>query len=125
MDIFDALADPVRRAVLLQLVGGPARVVDLAAPQPISRPAISRHLRKLTDVGLVEAEDLGRERHYSLRTEPLATVDTLLRGLRSADRRAPISHRALDALETEVRRTARESRTRPTEPVPTQRRETA
>ena len=45
---------------------GPARVVDLAAEHPISRPAISKHLRLLTEAGLATAEDHGRERHYRL-----------------------------------------------------------
>ena len=66
MDPFAALADPVRRELLRTLAAGPARVVDLAAAQPISRPAVSKHLRVLVDGGLVEAESRGRERHYSL-----------------------------------------------------------
>ncbi len=64
MDPYAALADPVRRAVLRQLAGGSARVVDVAAEHPISRPAVSRHLRVLADAGLVAADDRGRERHY-------------------------------------------------------------
>ena len=52
----------------------PMRVVDLTARQSISRPAISRHLRLLTEAGLLEVEQHGRERHYALRTEPLREV---------------------------------------------------
>ena len=114
MDAFGALADPVRRALLEELVTGPARVVDLAARHPISRPAVSRHLRVLTDAGLVGATDRGRERHYALQPAALAPVRELL------DRLSPpsgprvtgrLSTNALDALETEVRRTSRDRRT--------------
>uniref|UniRef100_UPI0011BAA62E metalloregulator ArsR/SmtB family transcription factor n=1 Tax=Escherichia coli TaxID=562 RepID=UPI0011BAA62E len=59
MDPYAALADPVRRALLRQLAAGPARVVDLAAAHPISRPAISRHLRLLGEAGLVAADSHG------------------------------------------------------------------
>ena len=50
------------------------RVVDLAARQSISRPAISRHLRLLTEAGLLDVEQQGRERHYVLRAGPLRRV---------------------------------------------------
>jgi DNA-binding transcriptional ArsR family regulator len=108
MDVFTALADPLRRELLTRLAAGPARVVDLAAEHPVSRPAVSRHLKVLTEAGLVEADDLGRERHYRLRTAPLSEVNDYLARLR----RTPIvPESALDALETEVRRTTRERRT--------------
>lgn len=111
MDVFEAIADPVRRAVLLRLVDGPARVVDVAADHPISRPAISRHLRVLGEAGLVSAEDRGRERHYSLHPGPLDEVtDFIARLSARGQRRPPVSAQALDALDTEVRRTARERR---------------
>ena len=47
-------------------------MVDLAADHAISRPAISRHLRLLSEAGLVTAEDRGRERHYRLERTGLA-----------------------------------------------------
>lgn len=105
MDAFAALADPVRRDLLLRLACGPARVVDLAADHPVSRPAISRHLRVLGEADLVEAEDRGRERHYVLAREGLAPVAALLRELRG-----PVPEHLLDGLELEVRRTGRERR---------------
>ena len=108
VDVFSALADPVRRELLTRLAAAPARVVDLAADQPISRPAISRHLRVLTDAGLASATDAGRERHYALRTEPLTEVDELLGRLRG--HRPPVSQQTWDALATEVARTARDRR---------------
>ena len=82
------------------------RVVDLTAQQSISRPAISRHLRLLTEAGLVEVEQHGRERHYALRTEPLRVVREYLD--RVAAPAARLTPGALDALDTEVRRTSRD-----------------
>ncbi|MEG9224577.1 ArsR/SmtB family transcription factor [Aeromicrobium sp. Sec7.5] len=107
MDVFAALADPLRRELLTRLAAGPVRVIDLAAEHPVSRPAISRHLKVLTEAGLVEADDLGRERHYRLRPQALTEVRTFVASL---ERRPPIPESALDALETEVRRTSRERR---------------
>lgn len=108
MDVFGAIADPTRRELLLRLAQAPARVVDLAAGHPVSRPAISKHLRILSDAGLVRAADRGRERHYALDTAPLAEVSELLSALTSS--RPPISERHLDALTTEVRRAGRDRR---------------
>ena len=107
MNVFAALADPLRRELLTRLAHGPARVVDLAAEHPVSRPAISRHLRLLAEAGLVGADDVGRERHYRLRTEPLDDVGRFIDQLTPAP---PVPEAALDALETEVHRTRRERR---------------
>ncbi|MGZ5400429.1 MAG: ArsR/SmtB family transcription factor [Nocardioides sp.] len=105
MDSFTALADDVRRALLLRLAAGPGRVVDLAADHPISRPAVSRHLRVLEQAGLVTVEDRGRERHYALDRAGLVPVGQLL-----ADLAGPVhlDPRLLDGLDLEVRRTVRE-----------------
>ena len=102
MDVFEALADPVRRALLAELATGPSRVIDLAARHPISRPAISRHLRLLSEAGLVTATDRGRERHYALDAAALDPVQDLL--YRLADTVRTAGDEALDALDTEVRR---------------------
>lgn len=110
MDAFSALADPVRRAILLRLAQGPARVVDLAADHDISRPAVSKHLRLLGEAGLVTADPRGRERHYRLVPEGLAPVRELLDGLTAPRGRFPET--VLDALDLEVRRTTRERRGR-------------
>jgi DNA-binding transcriptional ArsR family regulator len=116
MDAFDALADPVRRSLLEQLASGPVRVVDLAAGHPISRPAVSRHLRVLSEAGLVSATDHGRERHYALVPAALAPVSGLIDRLVAAPANR-LSENALDALETEVRRAGRDRRTsRTTDP---------
>lgn len=108
MDAFGALADPVRRSILAQLAVGPHRVVDLAETRPISRPAISKHLRLLLQAGVVEVTDRGRERCYALEPAGLAVVQEYVEGL--VVRAAPIAPHALDALDTEVRRTARDRR---------------
>jgi DNA-binding transcriptional ArsR family regulator len=111
VDVFAALADPVRRSLLEEVADGPVRVVDLAASRPISRPAVSRHLRVLTEAGLVTATDLGRERHYALAPAGLAPVTDLVERLVLAG--TPVTAQGLDALATEVRRTARDRRTNP------------
>ncbi|MGY0499951.1 ArsR/SmtB family transcription factor [Nocardia sp. FBN12] len=111
MDVFEALADPVRRDLLCRLADAPARVVDLAAEYPISRPAISKHLRILTDAGLVRAESHGRERHYRLARAGLAPLHDYLEQLQPT--RLPIPEHALDGLDLEVRRTTRERRATP------------
>ena len=131
MTVFDALADPVRRRILRILVDGPRRVVDLqrvlSEQRPLSRPAVSRHLRVLGEAGLVEATETGREHHYRLDTAPLAEVRDLLDELRATSvdlaARAPIQASMLDALDTEVRRTRRDRRR--TAPPPPNARDTA
>ena len=105
MDVFEAIADPVRRDLVLRLRQAPARVVDLAAGHDISRPAISRHLRVLGEAGLVSAEDRGRERHYRLEPAGLAPVRAFLRALDPAHR---FAESVLDGLDLEVRRTVRD-----------------
>ncbi|HEU4513767.1 MAG TPA: metalloregulator ArsR/SmtB family transcription factor [Nocardioidaceae bacterium] len=111
MDVFEALADPVRRDILRRLSRGPARVNDLAAEHPVSRPAISRHLRVLREAGLVEADHAGRERPHRLVTGGLTPLRELLTEL--APTTPPFADSALDGLELEVRRTTRERRTAP------------
>jgi DNA-binding transcriptional ArsR family regulator len=85
--------------------------VDLAARHPISRPAVSKHLRVLTEAGLVVARDRGRERHYALVPGALGPVTALLQRL--ALGASPVTAQALDALDTEVRRAGRDRRTAP------------
>ena len=104
MDAFRALADPIRRELLRTLAHGPARVVDLAAAHPISRPAVSKHLRVLVEGGLVSAQAHGRERHYALAHDGMAPVRALLVDLAPRPR---FDASVLDALDLEVRRTVR------------------
>ena len=108
MDVFAAVADPVRRSLLEQLArDGATRVVDLTRGRGISRPAVSRHLRLLAAAGLVRAPDHGRERYFELVAGPLEQLDRWTTSLRSTPP-PPIAAQALDALELEVRRTVRE-----------------
>lgn len=65
-DAFEALADPHRRTIVEQLGHGPRSVGEIAGDLPISRPAVSRHLRLLREAGLVTAETCGRRRLYRL-----------------------------------------------------------
>ncbi len=76
--IFAALADPVRRAIVASLCDRPASVHTLAQAFPISRPAVSRHLRRLKEAGLVELRSPNRKDVYRLRPEALAPLDLWL-----------------------------------------------
>lgn len=73
-DIYKALADPTRRAILDRLRTGSAPVTDLAAGFSMSRPAISRHLRVLRQASLVRERPEGRRRIYHLTPAPLQDV---------------------------------------------------
>lgn len=73
-DVFRAVADPTRRAILDRLRAGESTVTDLAGPFDMTQPAISQHLRVLLDAGLVDAEWSGRQRVYRLNAQPLRGV---------------------------------------------------
>lgn len=81
--VFVALADPSRRAVLAALASnGPATATDLARRLPISRQAIAKHLALLTDAGLVSAEHGERRRvRYRLRSAPMRVAQRFLAAL--------------------------------------------
>jgi DNA-binding transcriptional ArsR family regulator len=66
---FSALADPTRRAILAKLAAGAATVGELAEPFDMSLPAVSRHLRVLTDAGLIERSTEAQWRRCALRGE--------------------------------------------------------
>jgi DNA-binding transcriptional ArsR family regulator len=66
-----ALADPTRRTVFERLRAGPLAVNALAAGLPVSRPAVSQHLKALKEAGLVEERSEGVRRIYSIRREGL------------------------------------------------------
>ena len=103
-DVAAAIADPVRREILLMLRDEPLSAGQIADRFPISRPAISRHLRVLREAGLVLDTADGRRRVYTLVTAPLHELTGWLGRLM---RPSGWQHR-LDALETEVYRTRRE-----------------
>ena len=69
-----ALADPTRRAVFEKLESGPRPVGDIAAELPVSRPAVSQHLRVLKEAGLVIDEPYGNRRIYRLEPTGLAEL---------------------------------------------------
>ncbi|SDF81907.1 transcriptional regulator, ArsR family [Pseudonocardia oroxyli] len=100
VDLFAALADPVRREVVELLADGPVTAGVIAERFPVTRPAVSRHLRVLREAGLVEAQVRGQQRVYTLRRAGLAPLEEWLERFRApvlpADR--------LDALDTELRR---------------------
>jgi DNA-binding transcriptional ArsR family regulator len=69
--VFGALADPTRRAILARLAEGDLAVRDLAAPFPVSQPAISRHLKVLEGAGLISRSRRATARLSHLEAEPL------------------------------------------------------
>jgi DNA-binding transcriptional ArsR family regulator len=75
---YAALADPTRRAILETLAHGAAPVGTIAAPFPISGPAISRHLRVLEDAGLILNQRAGKGRLCQLHPAPLAEAQAWL-----------------------------------------------
>jgi DNA-binding transcriptional ArsR family regulator len=81
--VFTALADPSRRAILAVLAAdGPATATDLASRLPITRQAIAKHLALLTEAGLVTAEPGERRRvRYQLRSAPMQVAQQFLAAL--------------------------------------------
>ncbi|MFC5177177.1 ArsR/SmtB family transcription factor [Nocardioides taihuensis] len=77
-DAFAALGDPTRRAVFELLAEGPTSVGELAALLPVSRPAVSQHLRVLKDAGLVRDHAVGTRRLYQLDPDGIAAVRAYL-----------------------------------------------
>jgi len=77
-DAFGVIAHPLRRELLQRLALGEARMTDLAATMPVSRPAVSQHLRLMLTAGVVVERRQGRERYYSLRRDRLGDVDRWL-----------------------------------------------
>jgi DNA-binding transcriptional ArsR family regulator len=74
MHALDALGNPTRRAILRELRAHPLSVGDIAGRLPVTRPAVSRHLRLLEDAGLVEAREDGTRNIYSVRMQGFASV---------------------------------------------------
>jgi DNA-binding transcriptional ArsR family regulator len=90
-----ALADPTRRAVFERLRAGPVSVGEIAAHLPVSRPAVSQHLKVLKDAGLVRQEAVGTRRLYEVDPQGLGELRSWL------DR---FWTEALDAFKAEVER---------------------
>jgi DNA-binding transcriptional ArsR family regulator len=73
-DAWTALGDPTRKAIFELLVERPRAVVELAGELPVSRPAVSQHLRVLKDAGLVVDEPAGTRRVYRVEPDGLAAL---------------------------------------------------
>lgn len=78
--VLEALADPTRREVFERLRLGPLPVVEIARGLPVSRPAVSQHLRVLKDAGLVSDRAEGNRRLYQVETPALAELRRYLEG---------------------------------------------
>jgi DNA-binding transcriptional ArsR family regulator len=105
-EVAAAIADPVRREILLMVRDAPRSAGEVADRFAISRPAVSRHLRVLREAGLVRDTADGRRRVYTLDTAPLGELAGWLDRLMSP---SGWQHH-LDALETEVYRARRSRR---------------
>jgi DNA-binding transcriptional ArsR family regulator len=81
---FAALADPTRRAILARLAQGEATVLELARPFAMSQPAVSRHIKVLSDAGLIVQRIEGAKRPCRLAPDAVAEVDAWLAMLRTA-----------------------------------------
>jgi DNA-binding transcriptional ArsR family regulator len=80
-DPFEALGDATRRQILRLLSDSDKAVNEIAAALPISRPAVSRHLRLLKDAGMVAEHAQGTRRIYHLEEEGLRAVQAYLEGV--------------------------------------------
>jgi DNA-binding transcriptional ArsR family regulator len=97
MEALAALADPVRREIVEALFDHPEDAGTIAARFPISRPAVSRHLRVLREAGLVHCETVAQRRVYHARTAPLQEIDDWMARYRA------FWEDKLDNLETHIR----------------------
>ena len=77
-DPFDALGDQHRRQILRLLATSDRSVAEIAETLPISRPAVSRHLRVLKEAGLVGEEPVGTRRIYRLKTDGMVAIQRYL-----------------------------------------------
>ena len=86
--VLAALADPVRREIVELLAAGEAGAGEIAERFPVTRPAVSRHLRVLREAGLVTSEVRAQRRVYRLERAPLAELDAWLERFRPLPGRA-------------------------------------
>ena len=100
MDVFEAIAEPSRRALLDELITGERTAGELVATLPeLTQPTVSRHLRVLREVGLVEVRPDAQRRIYALRADGLVAIDEWI----NRYRRYWADH--LDALEEHLQAT--------------------
>jgi DNA-binding transcriptional ArsR family regulator len=106
-----ALADPIRRSILLMLRKGGATAGWIAEQFAVSRPAVSRHLRVLREAKLVEDVASGREREYRLTLDSLRELEAFLKALRQPTAATVTTwEQRFDALATEVARVRKRRR---------------
>jgi DNA-binding transcriptional ArsR family regulator len=80
--VFAALADPMRRQLLMHLAdNSPKTATQLAVEYPITRQGILKHLQILEDAGLVAVHQKGREKRYTLTPEPLSELDQWIKDI--------------------------------------------
>src|SRR3954470_21112079 len=79
-DAFNAVAEPRRRQIVDLLAGGERAVGDLVRELGLGQPQVSKHLRGLREVGLVEVRDHGRQRLYRLNGLPLKPIHDWVKG---------------------------------------------
>ena len=100
--VFHALSDPARRGMLERLSRGPATVSDLAAPLPMSLPAVVQHLQVLEASGLVRSEKVGRVRTCRIEPRALSQAEQWINQRRSEwENRLDRLGRYLETLKTE------------------------
>ena len=103
MDVFEAIAEPSRRVLLDTLASGDRTAGELVAALPdLTQPSVSRHLRILREVGLVEVRPDAQRRIYALRADGLVAIDSWI------DRYRQFWTSHLDALERHLDDTAKE-----------------
>ena len=100
-DAFNAVAEPRRRQILDALAGGERPVNDLVGQLGLAQPQVSKHLRVLREVGLVEARDQGRQRMYRLNGKPLKPIHDWVK---SYERTWSERFEVLDVVLTELKR---------------------
>jgi DNA-binding transcriptional ArsR family regulator len=83
MNVFETLADPMRRSIVEALRGGEQAVNDIVERVDIHQSGVSRHLRILHEAGFVRVRPVGPRRLYSLRPEPFRELDTWVSRYRS------------------------------------------
>jgi DNA-binding transcriptional ArsR family regulator len=113
---FAALADPTRRAILARLTEGEATVAQIAAPFPMSQPAVSRHLKVLEDAGLITRTRQATARLSHLHAEPLREAVSWLATYREYWEE---SYQRLDELLASLEPPRKPRRTNRTDPKPT------
>jgi DNA-binding transcriptional ArsR family regulator len=82
-DLFQALADPTRRAVLRRLGSGPASISELARPFDMALPSFMKHIHSLEDSGWIRTRKEGRVRTCAIEKKPLAAVEAWLSAQRA------------------------------------------